>query len=395
LKSKLNRQSTHENLNGEGLQNEGLNDEALVKILQAEDIEQLSLTQLSQLFQEEKGSVDFIPDGICQIDPRNGERIIYNSARARRPHDNRPVDSPKLAEKPCAVCQGKTTGVVDVADLSEGFTFINKNLFPILYPADTPQVAHISANPDENNLGPEGKPVYGFHFLQWTSSLHDRDWHNMPQSDRVVVMQRLATLEKKLLTDASNDQYLEDRDNPPGFVSIIKNYGHLVGGSLVHGHQQIGFSNVMPRRFHDNWQFEQQQGELFSAYLLRENPSNLLLRDYGPAVLVVPYFMRRPFDMMLLVKDTGKRYLHELTEAEITAVADGWHDAIRAILWVMPNIGRETAYNVVTHNGSGAGLYFEFLPYTQETGGFEQLGLSVCQGNPLDAAAQLRQFLEQ
>jgi hypothetical protein len=151
----------------------------------------------------------------------------------------------------------------------------------------------------------------------------------------------------------------------------------------------------MPRRFHDNWRFEQGRGEKFSAYLLRKNPVDLLLRDYGPAVLLVPYCMRRPFDMMLLVKDVGKHYLHELTEAELTAVADGWHDAIRAILWIMPGIGRETAYNIVTHNGPGAGLYFEFLPYTQETGGFEHLGLFVCQGNPQNAARQLREFLEQ
>ncbi len=390
MKSKLDRQLTNENLNDEALKIEGLK-----KILQAEDIEQLSLAQLARLFQEEKGSIDFIPDGICQIDPRNGERIIYNSARARRPHDNRPVTSQSSLEKPCVVCQGKTTGVLDVANLSEGFTFINKNLFPMLYP----QVPYVSTNPDENSLGPEGKPAYGFHFLQWTSSLHHKDWHNMPQSDRVVVMQRLAALEKKLLTDATGEmptnRFWGDREGRYGFVSIIKNYGRLVGGSLVHGHQQIGFSNIMPRRFRDNRCFEKERGEPFSVYLLRENPPELLLKDYGPAVLLVPYFIRRPFDMMLLLKDVSKRYLHELTEDEIIAVADGWHDAIRAILWVMPRLGRETAYNITTNNGPGAGLYFEFLPYTQEIGGFEQLGLSVCQGNPLDAAAQLRQFLEQ
>jgi galactose-1-phosphate uridylyltransferase len=363
--------------------------EILTKILQAENIEQLSAAQLVQLFQEEKGLVDFIPDGICQIDPRNGERIIYNSARARRPHDNRPVDSQSSGEKPCVVCQGKTTGVVDVANLGEGFTFINKNLFPILYPVDV----HTSVDEIENSLDSEGKPAYGFHFLQWTSSLHNRDWHNMPPSDRVIVMQRLAALENKLLANAVNESS-NDQDGH-GFVSIIKNYGRLVGGSLVHGHQQIGFSNIMPRRFHDNWRFEQEHGKPFSAYLLQENPPELQLQDYGPALLLVPYFMRRPFDMMLVMKDVGKRYLHQLTETELTAVADGWHNAIRAMLWVMPNIGRETAYNVVTHNGPGAGLYFEFLPYTQETGGFEQLGLSVCQGNPRDAAAQLRQFLKQ
>ena len=44
-------------------------------------------------------------------------------------------------------------------------------------------------------------------------------------------------------------------------------------------------------------------------------------------------------------------------------------------------------------NGPGAGLYFEFLPYTQETGGFEKLGLWVCQNNPHNVAAQLRETI--
>jgi galactose-1-phosphate uridylyltransferase len=296
------------------------------------------------------------------------------------------------------VCQGKTTGVVDVADLSEGFTFINKNLFPILYPAQTPAPTDWG-DPGEYPSGAEGFDASGFHLLQWTSSLHDKDWHNMPQLDRVVVMKRLAALEKMLLSSPTGairaGQTPADEPQPPGFVSIIKNYGHLVGGSLLHGHQQIGFSNVMPRRVGDNWRFKQRTGRTFSAYMMGKNPAELLIRDYGPAVLLAPYFMRRPFDMMLLIKDVSKSYLHQLSDAEITAVADGWHDALRAIMWLMPSIGRETAYNVITNNGPGAGLYFEFLPYTQEIGGFEQLGLFVCQSNPRSSADQIREFLAQ
>jgi hypothetical protein len=90
----------------------------------------------------------------------------------------------------------------------------------------------------------------------------------------------------------------------------------------------------------------------------------------------------------------SKRYLHELAEVEITAVAEGWYDAIRAILMIMPEIGREIAYNVTTNIGLGAGIYFEFLPYTQETGGFENLGLFVCQKNPKSAATHIRYLLE-
>jgi galactose-1-phosphate uridylyltransferase len=208
-------------------------------------------------------------------------------------------------------------------------------------------------------------------------------------------MGRLAALEKKLLTEfAPTPEPGEGQGSQRGFVLIIKNYGHLVGGSLAHGHQQIGLSNVMPRRIHDNWRFEKEHGETFSTYLVRENPPGLLIRDYGAAMLLTPYFMRRPYDMMLVLKDARRKHLYQLSAAEIAAVAQGWRDAIRAMRSIMPAIGRDIAYNVITHNGPGAGLYFEFLPYTQETGGFEHLGLLVCQANPQSAAAHISQQLD-
>jgi galactose-1-phosphate uridylyltransferase len=370
-----------------------LDRQALASILQTEDMESLSLPDLVRLFHEEEGISEFLPDGVYQIDPRNGDRIIYNSSRARRPHDYQPPPA-STSEQECIICQGKTTGIIDVADLSEGFTFINKNLFPILYPLGINRSNHLTG---EGNQETRGRRSCGLHFLQWTSSQHDKDWHNMPLSDRVVVMQRLAALERKLLT--GSQQFLrpsecwEDPDDYHGFVLIIKNHGRLVGGSLAHGHQQIALSNVMPRRICDNWCFEVERGETFLAYLLRENPSELVIKDYGPATLVVPYFMRRPYDMMLLMRDTGKGYLHQLTEAEIAAIAEGWHDAIRVIRLIMPQIGREMAYNVITNNGPGAGLYFEFLPYSQEIGGFEKLGLFTCQGSPKSAAVRIRKLL--
>ncbi|MCD4738108.1 MAG: hypothetical protein K8R89_02465 [Anaerolineae bacterium] len=358
-----------------------LSREKLAALLQNEDVAELSFSALVRLYREEPGLAGFRPDGGYQIDPRNGERIIFNAARARRPHDNRPVTESRvgLPERPCVVCQGQTTGIIDMAELSEGVTFINKNLYPLLFPAE-------EALPGR---------VQGLHLLQWTSSLHDRDWHNLPLVDCVVVMERLAALEKLLLTQ-DVEGFLPEATNPTGeraFVSIIKNYGRLVGGSLAHGHQQIALSNIIPRRFLDNWRFEQERGETFAAYMLRENPPELLVRDYGPAVLLVSYFMRRPYNMLLILKESGRRYLHELSAVEMEAVATGWRDAIHTIRELMPRMGRETAYNVVTHNGPGAGLYFEFLPYTQEIGGYEHLGLFSCQERPENVAAQLRETL--
>ena len=368
-----------------------LNRRKLAALLQAEDIEKLSIPDLVTLFREEKGMDDLLPDGFYEIDPRNGDRIIYNSSRGRRPHDNRPaMDSVPNPAAECIICQGKTTGIIDATELSEGFTFINKNLFPVLYPFD--------AEYSDQMRKTTRRPAYGFHFLQWTSSIHDIDWRDLPLADGLIVMSRLAALEEKLVSGAvSRALKREDRDDQSdhlGHVLITKNAGYLVGGSLAHDHQQIAFSNVMPRSFRDNQRFEEKNGEVFSSYLLSTNRPQLTIKDYGPACLLVPYFMRRPYDMMLVLMDTDKQYLHQLNEQELMAVVEGWRDAIRAICSIMPAIGREIAYNVVTHNGPGTGLAFEFLPYTQETGGFEHLGLIVCQADPDQAAVRLREVID-
>jgi galactose-1-phosphate uridylyltransferase len=361
-----------------------LTKDKLKAITQASDISELTVEQIKTLFLDETAIHDFAPDGICQIDPRNGDRIVYNSARARRPHDNHPIKSDGaivVSGKECVICQGKTTHVVDIAQLSEGFTFINKNLFPILYPSQ--HDAKVNQNNQSQAMPETAEDVHGFHFLQWTSSYHEKDWQNMPPGDRLIVLQRLAALEQKMMT--GDDVY----------VSIIKNYGHLVGGSLVHGHQQIAVSKIMPNRFRQDRDFQKKHGESFSAYLLRENPSELTIRDYGPAVLLTPHFMRRPYDMMVLLKDPKKSNLHSLSEDELVAVGEGWRDAIWIMLNIMPRIGKEVAYNVTTHNVHGGTLYFEFLPYTQEMGGFEHLGLYLCQGNPKECAQISRKLLEE
>ncbi|MFC1744745.1 hypothetical protein ACFL35_12200 [Candidatus Riflebacteria bacterium] len=377
-------------------QEQQLHKDKLFSLIQNEDVENLDYQELRQLINKESGICDFCPERIFQVDPRNNDRIVYNNRRAKRPHDNRPaaVEGQKVLEmKKCVICEGNTTGIIDCTSLSKGFTFINKNLFPILYPF--PVDLEQNFEPVKATSKPGGHDSYGLHLLQWTSSLHDYDWQNMEKGDRKIVLNRLACLEKSLLFHCKgnmpDNNWCGEEQGGAGFVSIIKNYGSLVGGSLEHGHQQIAFSNVMPRKFLDNLKFEREHGEKYTDFILKQNPTAYL--DYGSAVLLVPYFMRRPYDMQLVLKDTGKSHLFQLSEKEIADIAEGWHDAIRAILYIMPAIGRETAYNVTTHNGPGAGLYFEFLPYTQETGGYEHLGLILCQAVPGDVANNLREVL--
>jgi galactose-1-phosphate uridylyltransferase len=300
-------------------------------------------------------------------------------------------------------------GVIDLQPLSEGFTFINKNLYPILHPIGNLQESASGAPlyPDPYH---HGRSSYGMHLLQWTSSVHHRDWHNMPLDDCLICFDRLAVLEHKLLTDSegfmpTSDRVLQKlphrgRDEDTqwglktfGYVSIIKNFGHAAGASLSHGHQQIGFSNIMPQRYFNNFSFMQRNQQTFSEYMLRENPKSLLVKDFGQAVLIVPYFMKRPFNMLVLVKDHQKQYIHQLTPEERRDFVEAMVTAIRAIIAIMPQMGKAPAYNININNGPGAGVYLELLASTQLTGGFEHIGLWVCQANPNDVAAQLRQVI--
>ena len=107
------------------------------------------------------------------------------------------------------------------------------------------------------------------------------------------------------------------------------------------GHQQIIFSNVLPRRIIENKQFEEEHGEVFSRFLLEENPASLVIKDFGEAVLLVPYFMRRPYNMLLVLKDTAKKYVHQLTQAEREAVSKGWKAAIQSHSWSGGNAGEQ------------------------------------------------------
>jgi len=367
----------------------------LEELIESESIESLSVDQILSSFMDDSTLNVPTEPPIAQIDPRNDGPIVFNPARAVRPHDyHMPEEDLSPQSKSCPICNGNTTGILDWAELSEGYTFINKNLFPVLYIAD-----HDFPSGAITGEISGGIPARGLHFVQWTSTYHDHDWHNIPLDDCLTVMTRLSVLEKTLvkvgieISKKERDGLQEQKNQ--WFVSIIKNVGSAVGGSIEHGHQQIVMGNLVPKRIQDNQIFQDKHGQTFSDYILIQNPVELLVQDYGPAALLVPYFMHRPFDMILVLKDSQKSYLHQLNRDELEAISAGWRDAARVFQQIMPSLNREIAYNIITHNGPGAGLYFELLPYTQEKGGLEHLGISVSQADPFQTAAQIRSLLDQ
>lgn len=359
--------------------------DVIERLVESPAFDEISTQELLSLYENEAINNRGVAEVLSTVDPRSNEAIIYNPSRVDRPHDYHNRGSvPGVSQNDCPICEGDTTGILDLVELSEGYSFINKNLYPVLSPPDFQQ--------DRETL--LKSPVWGMHLVQWSSSFHDRNWQNMPLEDCAVVMSRLAAAEKKLFVvgqEISKD--LKDQGILSGdqcYVSVIKNVGSAVGGSLEHDHQQIILGNLAPRRILNNQRFLNKQGKTFSEYSQLTNPPELLIRDYGKAIILVSEFMRRPYEMILAVKDFQKSYLHELDPEEILAISKGWKDATRLYQELMPEMKRELAYNVVTHNGPGAGLYFEFLPYTQEQGGLEHLGLAICQAEPEQAAKQIR-----
>ncbi|GAA5215615.1 hypothetical protein ACFSJ3_11125 [Corallincola platygyrae] len=335
-----------------------------------------------------------VPQQLCQLDPRDGNMVIYNASRAFRHHDIEEVRTvPEDDGDDCPICDGVETRVVDHAPLSEGFTFISQNLYPILYPCQ-----HLSEELLDRPLYPDpernGRSTYGMHLLQWTSSIHELDWHNMPLSDLEITVQRLALLEDKLLH--TSEGYMppcDMQENKFGHVSVIKNFGAPAGASLSHGHQQISFCNIMPQRSFHDWSFQRRHNRTFTNFLLSENPGVLTVADLGEAQLMVPYFMRRPLHMMLHLKRGGTGYLHELDQGQLRAMTAGIQLGVKLLRGAMPALNCVPAFNYAWHIGPGNDLYVEFFPITQAMGGFERMGMWICQQRPEDSAALLKSLI--
>ncbi len=318
----------------------------------------------------------FAPDGRGTVDPRDGVRIVFAEGRARRPRTGPPPTPP---EAPCPVCEGRLTRIVDAAPLpSGGVTFVNKNLYPIVYPR-------------------AGAFASGVHLLQWTSLRHDEDLDSMDDRDVAAVFARLAALERKLLHLHGNPFSFAHggrcRDGAHhGYFLVIKNRGGLVGGSVAHGHQQIVLTETLPGRLADDLRFHRETGRSVVDYLLETTPRPLRVgRFRGGVTALVPPFMRRPLHSMLVVGDSSRRSLHDLSPAEIRGLGEGTRGLLGAVKRLMPSrFGKPFTINMIVHNGPAPGVYFEFFPYTQEMGGYEHLGLFVCQGTPDESARLLR-----
>ncbi|MBD1389948.1 hypothetical protein IC617_10960 [Neiella sp. HB171785] len=350
----------------------------------------MELSQLIEQLIDNSNSSQNIPESHYQIDPRDGTISVFSAARAKRIHTTAAEPAAQSDDQSdCPICQGQLTTVCHIQPLSEGASFITDNLYPVVTPHGLNPEAHTEFGTQSFIRGGH---IFGGHFLQWTSSDHHADWHNMAIDDLVLTVDQLAKFSLKVLTEAdAMPKTAGCQQGSRGYFSIFKNYGAKAGASLTHGHQQLVFSNIMSRSSFNNWRFYGRHMETFADYMLRENPTSLELLDLGEVVLLIPYFMHRPYTMMAFVKDTACSHLHHLTPLQTRQLTEAMQLAIKSIRAELAADGKPIAFNVTLHTGPGCGLYVEILPRADTMGGLELQGCWVCQALPTDCHQRLQE----
>lgn len=280
--------------------------------------------------------------------------MVYSERRAAR------VVGPS---RTCPVCDGLTCSAVDVLELGDDdAAYLAPNLYPITFPSEDARAGS-----------------RGVHLVQWSSLRHEG---GLDETTAATLFQQLAEAEALLLHDAPAE-FPDVGEGHRGHVAIVKNRGRRVGGSVEHDHQQLLFGAARPA--------EPARARGLGPRLREEAPRSLVVAEIGGAAVIVPPFMRRPLHAFVVPAGPEAGALHHM-EAE--ARADAAVAAARLCASVdalMRADGGEAAWNLVLHTGPGVGPLFEMRAFTQPLGGFEHLGLYLCEERPETSAGRLQE----
>jgi len=323
------------------------------------------------------------PSARLAHDPRDGLPITYSEARATRPVGR---------SDGCAVCDDETCPACDVlqlpgapSDAGPDLAWFSPNLYPIAYPFPR---------------GAAGAPVLtGLHLVHWSSLRHADGLVGADRERAVATLGQLARAEEFLLHGAGPEWPAsgagDDGREHRGHCGLVKNRGRRVGGSVEHDHQQLLFT--------DQPFLQPSRTVTLAAALAAEAPAARIVDDVdGLALSVVPDFMHRPlhsFVVPLQPRGDGPRratrcgWLHHLPAPTAAAFALALARLTAAVSEDMLRRGSEPAWNLLLHTGPGCAPLAELRPFTQPLGGYEHLGLYLCEELPETSAARLRDAL--
>ncbi|WP_028972900.1 hypothetical protein [Spirochaeta cellobiosiphila] len=340
-----------------------LTKDILLELAEVEDMASLSAEAMRDFFREEIPKLPHLPSSKVVHDPRNQLPIFYSPGRQNRPFIAK-------EDRSCPICEGNLTGIIDLCHLSgEEYAFINKNLYPISVPQG---IAH-----EKNNN-------WGLHFLLWPSNIHERRFENMEINIAHKVLSRVILLEKILLNSSLLDK---------GYFAFIRNEGQSVGGSVYHDHFQMLYSNQEPLSFREDRNFYEKHGVGPTQILHEEISTELIVLSQGEWQLVVPPYIKRPYELMIYTPNRSNVHLNSLSETSVRDLTFLLQKSFQLQTSLFKHLGKDKAYNLICHNSGYGSIYFELFPMVQPLGGFERLGLYLSQGDPIEGAELYRQLL--
>ncbi|MHC4845420.1 MAG: hypothetical protein ACYTCU_04570 [Planctomycetota bacterium] len=315
----------------------------------------LGFDGLSALCREASGT--YRPDALLGNDPRGPLPIAYSESRALR-----------MGVTGCVVCDSQTCPAADIAELpGDDLAWFTPNLYPITYPFE------------------DGAPLRGVHLVHWSSLRHEGGLIGADAATAAALLRHLAAAEEFLLHHA-DETYPDSGEGHRGHVGVIKNRGRGVGGSVEHDHQQILLSSApFP---------EPAQTHGLPAALRADADEARTVDDIdGLATTLVPSFMRRPLGAFVVPAGEDAGWLHHMRPETLDACAFAIARLTLAVSVAMATTGGEPAWNLVCHTGPGCGPLFEMRAFTQPLGGYEHLGLYLCEERPETTAGRLREAL--
>ncbi len=332
--------------------------EALARNTAATSFDGLGFDGLADVCRRASGAHP--PEREVAREPRDGFPVVYSETRAHRL---------AIPEDVCVVCEEQTCACVDQAELPGGeLAWFTPNLYPITFPFAEP-----------------GVPSRGVHLVHWSALRHGAGLPGADAATAAALLRHLAHAEEFLLHHAPAD-YPDRGDGHRGHVGVVKNRGRRVGGSVEHDHQQVLLTAQQPA--------EPTRVAGLGPRLLAETPADLVVEHVdGGATILVPPFMRRPLHAFVVPHGDERGWLHHLDGTVLDAVGLALAHLTAAADALMTERHGEPAWNLVAHTGPGVGPLLELRPFTQPLGGYEHLGLYLCEERPATSAGRLREAL--
>ncbi len=250
-----------------------------------------------------------------RFNPLLGEWVKVSPHRTKRPWQGQ-VEKPQVDQRPqhdpnCYLCPGnkRADGTTNPA---YGSTYVFINDFSAILP-DTPS--------DECSQGPNAllraKGEKGICKVVCFSPRHD------------LTLARMETPAIESVVKVWQDQYRELGAKPfINHIQIFENRGTMMGCSNPHPHGQIWGEEIIPdipkKELANQGEYMLKHGSAmlldYARYELEQKQRTVVANNHF--VAVVPFWAVWPYETMILPVQRAIASIDELTEGEITALAD-------------------------------------------------------------------------